>query len=78
MPKIRGLLSTHHLKPSAACCCADPHLEGGLVMLNFEQAAVHLTERMIRLAKIDHTSTVLDLGCGKGIACQHIAERTGA
>merc|ERR1711966_166640 len=33
---------------------------------------------MIKVAGIDHTSKVLDLGCGKGLACKQIAELTGA
>merc|ERR1719163_2100079 len=33
---------------------------------------------MIEVAQIDSSSTVLDLGCGKGQACRFIAERTGA
>merc|ERR1719399_2513379 len=56
-----------------------PHLMGnGLVKLDNVQAADALTKRMIEVGQITHTSTVLDLGCGKGQACRVIAERTGA
>jgi len=56
-----------------------PHLMGnGLVKLDNVQAADALTRRMIEVGQITHTSTVLDLGCGKGQACRVIAERTGA
>ena len=33
---------------------------------------------MIKLAKINQHSAVLDLGCGPGIATRHIAQYTGA
>lgn len=56
-----------------------PHIAGkDLVILDNCQAADNLTKRMIDLAKIDHTSTVLDLGCGKGQSVRVIAENTGA
>lgn len=56
-----------------------PHLmEKQAVPLNFQQAGQALTRRMLQTAGIDHTSTVLDLGCGKGLACKEIAELTGA
>jgi cyclopropane fatty-acyl-phospholipid synthase-like methyltransferase len=47
-------------------------------MMDNVQAADALTQRMIEVGQINHTSTVLDLGCGKGQACRVIAERTGA
>merc|ERR1719421_931068 len=56
-----------------------PHLVGSdLVVLDNVAAADALTQRMIKVGQINHTSTVLDLGCGKGQACRVIAERTGA
>lgn len=56
-----------------------PHLaHGGLIAYNISQAADALTERMVELAGINHTSIVLDLGCGMGQACRMIAELTGA
>jgi cyclopropane fatty-acyl-phospholipid synthase-like methyltransferase len=56
-----------------------PHLvDKKAVVLNFQQAGAQLTRRMIEIAQIDHTSRVLDLGCGKGLACKEIAELTGA
>jgi len=60
-----------------------PHLVGSAggdmgIVLNNKQAADALTKRMIDVARIDHSSTVLDLGCGKGQACKYIAQRTGA
>merc|ERR1719473_277745 len=56
-----------------------PHLVGNdLVVLDNVQAADALTQKMIEVGQINHTSTVLDLGCGKGQACRVIAERTGA
>ena len=56
-----------------------PHLNDRMATpLNFEQAGGALTRRMITVGKIDHTSRVLDFGCGKGIACAQIAELTGA
>merc|ERR1719327_660378 len=56
-----------------------PHLvSNDLVVLDNVQAADALTQRMIEVARISHTSTVLDLGCGKGQACRVIAELTGA
>lgn len=55
-----------------------PHLNGGPVVLTFPQAADLITERMVEVGRITHTSTLLDLGCGKGKACVQIAERTGA
>lgn len=48
------------------------------IALNFPQGASALTRRMLELGDIDHTSKVLDLGCGKGVACKEIAELTGA
>merc|ERR1719456_1175233 len=56
-----------------------PHLVGNdLVVLDNVQAADALTQKMIEVGQITHTSTVLDLGCGKGQACRVIAEYTGA
>jgi cyclopropane fatty-acyl-phospholipid synthase-like methyltransferase len=56
-----------------------PHLVGNdLYQLDNVQAADALTQKMIEVGQINHTSTVLDLGCGKGQACRVIAERTGA
>merc|ERR1712054_520234 len=63
-----------------------PHLVGAaggdsvaqVAVLNNQQAAECLTKRMIDVARIDHTSTVLDLGCGKGQAIKRVAELTGA
>jgi len=56
-----------------------PHIASkDLVVLDNVQAADFLTKRMIELGHIDHTSTVLDLGCGKGQAVRVIAEHTGA
>jgi cyclopropane fatty-acyl-phospholipid synthase-like methyltransferase len=56
-----------------------PHLlDKQAVALNFQQGGQALTRRMIEVARIDHTSKVLDLGCGKGLACKEIAELTGA
>jgi len=46
--------------------------------LDFQAAAVQITNRLIELGDISHESRVLDLGCGKGIACAQIAEMTGA
>jgi len=48
------------------------------LVLDVPQAAMNLTRRMIELADIGHDSVVLDLGCGKGLACKLIAEITGA
>lgn len=48
------------------------------MILDNVQAADYLTKKMIKLAKIDHKSTLLDLGCGKGQSCRVIAENTGA
>jgi len=60
-----------------------PHLVGAaggdmLVTLNNQQAADCLTKRMIDVARINHNSTVLDLGCGKGQALTFLCEHTGA
>jgi SAM-dependent methyltransferase len=56
-----------------------PHLATkGALPLDFQQAAVAVTERMCTLGDITHRSRVLDLGCGKGISCKQIAENTGA
>jgi cyclopropane fatty-acyl-phospholipid synthase-like methyltransferase len=56
-----------------------PHIATkDLVKLDNVQAADALTKRMIELAKIDHNSTVLDLGCGKGQSARVIAQHTGA
>merc|ERR1719456_919724 len=56
-----------------------PHLVGNdMVVLDNVEAADALTQRMIEVGQIKHTSSVLDLGCGKGQACRVIAERTGA
>merc|ERR1712159_462148 len=58
-----------------------PHLGvcGGndVVVLNNKQAAQELTRRMIDVARINHTSTVLDLGCGKGQSLRVLQEYTG-
>jgi len=56
-----------------------PHLSNrGSVKLTFPQAGQALTRRMIEVGGINHESKVLDLGCGKGLACKEIAELTGA
>jgi len=56
-----------------------PHIAGkDLVVLTNVQASDCLTKRMIEVGKINHRSTVLDLGCGKGQAARVIAEHTGA
>jgi len=60
-----------------------PHLVGpaggdNLTVLNNKQAADCLTKRMIDVGRINHTTTLLDLGCGKGQACKLIAQVTGA
>lgn len=56
-----------------------PHLAGEKgVRVDNAVAAQLLTQRMIELAGIRHDSRVLDLGCGKGLACKVIAETTGA
>lgn len=56
-----------------------PHLVDRMAIpLDFPQAAAALTRRIIALGDICHTSRVLDLGCGKGLACALIAELTGA
>jgi cyclopropane fatty-acyl-phospholipid synthase-like methyltransferase len=56
-----------------------PHLaDKKAIELTFPQAGQALTRRMIALGQIDSTSKVLDLGCGKGLACKEIAELTGA
>ena len=46
--------------------------------LSFAQAADALTQRMVEAAGINHESTVLDLGSGRGLACLQIAQFTGA
>jgi ubiquinone/menaquinone biosynthesis C-methylase UbiE len=59
-----------------------PHLGvcGGndVVVLNNKQAAQELTRRMIDVARINHKSNVLDLGCGKGQSMRVVQEITGA
>merc|ERR1712046_570920 len=60
-----------------------PHLVGpvggdNLTVLNNKQAADCLTKRMIDVGRINHKTTLLDLGCGKGQACKLIAQVTGA
>lgn len=56
-----------------------PHIASkDLVQLDNVQAADALTRRMIEMARIVHTSTVLDLGCGKGQSMKVVAENTGA
>jgi cyclopropane fatty-acyl-phospholipid synthase-like methyltransferase len=56
-----------------------PHLvSNNAKVLDNVEAADALTQQMIDVAQINHTSTVLDLGCGKGQACRFIAEHTGA
>ena len=48
-----------------------PHLADRMAIpLDFPQAAAALTRRIISLGDINHTSRVLDLGCGKGSACR--------
>jgi len=49
-----------------------------MVVLNNQQAADCLTKRMIDVGRINHNSTVLDLGCGKGQGLKLVAEATGA
>jgi cyclopropane fatty-acyl-phospholipid synthase-like methyltransferase len=57
----------------------SPHLvSNNAKVLDNVEAADALTQKMIDVAQINSTSTVLDLGCGKGQACRFIAERTGA
>jgi len=56
-----------------------PHLTSRMeVPLNVSQAAQVSTRRLLTLGDVSHTSTVLDLGCGKGLACKLVAELTGA
>jgi len=55
-----------------------PHLEGDLVRLSFAQAADEMTKRMITISRMDRTSTILDLGSGRGRACVQIAQHAGA
>jgi cyclopropane fatty-acyl-phospholipid synthase-like methyltransferase len=60
-----------------------PHLAGPaggdmMVVLNNVQAADALTKRMIDVGRINHNSTVLDLGCGKGQGLKLLIEATGA
>ena len=57
-----------------------PHIadNSSLVILNAAQSAEALTKRMVNLGKIRHNSSVLDLGCGKGLASFQIARLTGA
>jgi SAM-dependent methyltransferase len=60
-----------------------PHLVGAIggdmmVTLTNSQAADALTKRMIDVGRINHKSTVLDLGCGKGQALTLLCEATGA
>jgi len=60
-----------------------PHLAfssgpGSNVVLDYANAALNLTERMIEMAGIKSTDKVLDLGAGRGAACLWIARATGA
>merc|ERR1712010_261112 len=60
-----------------------PHLVGAaggdmMVKLTNDQAADCLTKRMIDVGRINHQSTVLDLGCGKGQALTFLCNATGA
>ena len=56
-----------------------PHLMSRMeVPLNFSQAAAVATRRLLTLGDVSHTSRVLDLGCGKGLACKLVASLTGA
>lgn len=56
-----------------------PHLMSRVeVPLNFSQAAAVSTRRLLTLGDVSHTSRVLDLGCGKGLACKLVASLTGA
>jgi len=59
-----------------------PHIgvTGGnsVVVLNNKQASQELTRRMIDVARINHNSEVLDLGCGKGQSLRVIQSYTGA
>jgi len=48
------------------------------VELTLPQAANMLTQHMVEVGRINHTSSVLDLGSGKGHTCFQIASRTGA
>lgn len=48
------------------------------VPLNVSQAAMASTRRLLALGDVSHTSTVLDLGCGKGLTCRMVSELTGA
>lgn len=56
-----------------------PHLISRMeVPLDVSQAAMASTRRLLALGDVSHTSRVLDLGCGKGLACKMVAELTGA
>lgn len=56
-----------------------PHLMSRLdIPLNFSQAAMVLTRKLLSLGDVHHNSRVLDLGCGKGLTCKLVAELTGA
>ena len=45
--------------------------------LNITQSGFALTEHMVKLMKLDASSTVLDMGCGKGMACLDVARSSG-
>jgi len=56
-----------------------PHLaKADAPRLNFKEAGSMMTKRMVEVGNINKGSVVLDLGCGKGVACKEIAELTGA
>jgi len=58
-----------------------PHLDpadASRIILDFSQASLGLTERMIETAAIKKGSRVLDLGSGKGLACLAVARQVGA
>ena len=56
-----------------------PHLVNSRApRLSFKEAGSNMTARMCEVANIGESSRVLDLGCGKGVACKEIAELTGA
>eukprot|EP01084_Bolivina_argentea_P189347 325629_1 len=54
-----------------------PHLEdASQPKLTFIEAAPRLTEYMIHKSGINNKSTVIEFGCGKGIAARDIAKKS--